>query len=124
MEDIAKILQTGAIQSDGQPSSRAFYKKGQKRKKHHPHTRQHDARQYFNELSRIVEETHRELEKSGSPIRLCVYQKGGNIFIDVLSLDKSGQPGAVYKHDISHEAFEKLVAHIKSGRGLILDADA
>ncbi len=30
----------------------------------------------------------------------------------------------VFKHDISHAELDDIVQHIKSGRGLILDADA
>ncbi len=46
------------------------------------------------------------------------------IFIDIVTIDDSGKTDQVFKHDISHAELENLIHQIKSGRGLILDADA
>ncbi len=71
-----------------------------------------------------MEDLHKELEYKNSPFRICIYQEDDEVFIDIVTIDDSGKTGTAFKHDISHAEFEDLVHHIKSGRGLILDADA
>lgn len=118
MEDISKIIQTEAVIPD-KPSHGFYEKKKQKRKK-----LWQEAKKHFGKLTKIVDETHKELEKNNSPFRLCVYQEGDDIFIDVLTIDDSGEKSQVFKSDISHVDLEDLIHNIKSGRGLILDSDA
>ncbi|MFH2092929.1 MAG: hypothetical protein ABIJ31_11255 [Pseudomonadota bacterium] len=117
MEDVSKINQTESIQPD-RPGDKAFDKKKHKRKKPY-----HAAKQYFDKLSKIVDETHRELENSNSPFRLCVYQEGEDIYIDVVTIDDTGKTSQIFKHDISHAEVDNLIQQIKSGTGLILNAD-
>jgi len=83
----------------------------------------HEAREYFDELAKVVDETHKELEDSNSPFRLCIYQEDDDIFIDIVAVDETGKTNQVFRHDISHDEIENLVHHIKSGTGLILNAD-
>jgi hypothetical protein len=45
------------------------------------------------------------------------------VFIDIVTLDDYGKISRIFKHDISHTELEDLVQHLKSGRGLLLDAD-
>ncbi len=118
MEDISKINQTESIQAD-KPDNKSFDKKKHKKKRSF-----REAKKYFDELSKIVDETHKELENSNSPFRLCIYQEGDDIYIDVVTIDDTGKVNQVFKHDISHVQMEDLVHQIKSGTGLILDADA
>ena len=118
MEDIAKIYQTDPIHPD-KPGISSYKKKKQKKRK-----RFHEAKKHFDELTKIVDETHKELELKDSPFRICVYQEGEDIFIDIVTIDESGNIDQTFKHDISHAELENLVNHIKSGRGLIFDADA
>jgi len=92
--------------------------KKQKKKKHFQ-----EAKKHFDELTKIVDEAHKELADKNSPFRLCIYQEGDDIFIDIVTINDSGETDQVFKHDISHAELENLVHHIKSGRGLILDAD-
>jgi hypothetical protein len=89
------------------------------KKKKHPDT----VKKHFGELSRIVEEAHQELIEKESRFRLCIYQEGEDIFIDIVTVDKSGKANQVFKHDVSHSELDDLIQQIKSGRGLILDAD-
>ncbi len=117
MKDIPKIYQTDPVLSDKYPG-KGFNKRHKKKKQHR------FAKDSFEALSRLVEETHRELENRDSPFRLCIYQDDEEIYIDVVTLDESGQISQVFKHDISHTEVENLVDQIKSGTGLILDADA
>ncbi len=118
MEDVSKIYQTKAIMPDKKPFNTYAIQK-RKKKKHHK-----EAKKYLSELAKIVDETHKELEENGSPFRVCFYQKGDDVYIDIVTIDEFGHTSQVFKHDISHDELEDLVAHIKSGRGLIFDADA
>ncbi len=118
MEDISKINQTTPVPPDKQGNARTRRKKGKKRKP------VREAKKYLQQLTRIVEDTHKELESRGSPVRLCIYQDGDDIYIDIVTIGMNGKIDQVFRHDISHEQLESLVAQIKSGTGLILDADA
>lgn len=117
MEDVSKIFQSDPIHPDKQDIS-AHGEKRKKKKKH-----REEAKKHFDELTQIVEQTHQELEAKNSPFRLCIYQEDDDIYIDIVAIDDAGKISQVFKHDISHSELENLVQHIKSGRGLILDAD-
>ncbi|NOX34759.1 MAG: hypothetical protein GXP56_13685 [Deltaproteobacteria bacterium] len=118
MEDISKISQAGRVLPE-KPGITPYDKKKKKKKKHNEKAKKH-----FDELTKIISETHKELEKNDSPFRLCIYQEDDDIFIDIVTIDDSGRTSRVFKHDISHAELENLVQRIKSGCGLILDADA
>ncbi len=118
MNDISKIDRTGPVHPDGPDIGFQDQKKHQK-KKHGKNVKKH-----LDELTRIVHETHEELEAENSPFRICVYQEDEDIFIDIVTIDASGKIDQVFKHDISHAELEDLIQQIKSGRGLILDEDA
>lgn len=117
MEDISKIYQAEPILPD-KPGKKKYPRKKNKKKRYYK-----EAKKYFDELSQIVDETHKELEDNNSPFRLCVYQEGDDIYIDVVTIDDTGKISQVFKHDISHQELEDLIHNIKSGTGLILDAD-
>ncbi len=117
MEDVTKIYQSEATLPDKHQLS-SFDKKKHKKRRHHQ-----EAKKHFQELSAIVDETHKELEDKNSPFRVCVYEEDDEIFIDIVTIDENGNTSQVYKHDISHAELDDIIQHIKSGRGLILDAD-
>lgn len=117
MDDITKIYQSEPVspnKTDTGPQDR----KKQKKKKFVQEVKKH-----FDTLTRIVEDIHKELEAKDSPFRLCIYQEGEDVFIDIVTIDQTGKIDKTFKHDISHAEFEELVRHIKSGRGLMLDTD-
>lgn len=118
MEDISKIYQTRPITPDKQGRQKIGTKKNKKRKPFR------EVKKYLDEVTKIVEETHKELEEANSPFRLCVYQEGDDIYIDVVTFDERGNTTQVFRHDISHIEVEEIVHHIKSGTGLIFDTDA
>lgn len=117
MEDVSKIIQGEGVIPDKSAGS-AYDGKKHKKRKHFQ-----EAKEHFSELTKIVDEVHKELLAKESPFRLCIYQEGDDVFIDIVALDDSGKINRVYKHDISHAELDDLVQHLKTGRGLILDAD-
>ncbi len=118
MEDISHIYQSEKIHQE-RPDFNSKRKRKQKKKKHPTTVKGH-----FKDLSEMVDEAHKELENKNSPFRICVYQEGEDIYIDVVTIDESGKIEKVFKHNINtNDELEILLQHIKSGRGLILDAD-
>ena len=95
MEDVTRISQSEPVTPEKSGLS-VFGRSRQKKKKHSRKAKKHVA-----ELSTLVDETHKELEKSNSPFRLCIYEEGEDLFIDIVAIDESGQPHQVFKSDIS-----------------------
>lgn len=117
MEDRLKISQSKSIKPDN-PGPRQYGKRKQKRRKPY-----RDAKKNLTELTQAVDDAHKELEQSNSPFRLCIYQEGEDIYIDVVTVDDNGTPKKVFRHDISHDEIQDLVYQIKSGTGLIFDVE-
>jgi len=92
MEDVSKIIHSEPMHADT-PGLNSHDKKKEKKKK-----RGRRAKKYLYELTKIVDETHRELEEKNSPFRICVYQEEEDIFIDIVTIDDSGKIKQVFKH--------------------------
>ena len=118
MDDVSKIDQGEGVLAD-KTAIPTYDLRRHKKKKHF-----REAKEHLDELTKIVDEVHEELQAKDSPFRLCVYQEGEDVFIDIVTLDDYGKISRIFKHDISHTELEDLVQHLKSGRGLLLDADA
>jgi len=118
MEDVSKINQGEGVLLD-KSTIPTYDRKKHKKKKHFE-----EAKKHFEELTKIVDEVHKELLVKESPFRLCIYQEGNDVFIDIVAMDDYGKISKVFKHDISHDELDDLVQHLKSGRGLVLDENA
>ncbi|MCP4022309.1 MAG: hypothetical protein GY729_10740 [Desulfobacteraceae bacterium] len=118
MEDIPHIYKSELLHQE-KPDFNPHGKKKQKKRKPSAAVKKH-----FKNLTAMVDEAHKELEENHSPFRLCVYQEGEDIYIDVVTIDESGKTDQVFKHNITNEELQTLMQQIKSGRGLILDANA
>ncbi len=118
MDELAKIYPSVSVPD----KDRSHGESGQrKKKKRAPRIL---AKSRLEELISMAHEAHQILEAKGSPYRFCVYEKDGDIFIDVVTLDKGGNPGKSFHQDISHQELEALVRQIRTGRGLVFDASA
>lgn len=118
MEDISKINQGEGVLQDKSAVSTYDRKKYKKRRYFQ------EAKKHLDELTKIVDEVHKELLVKESPFRLCIYQEGDDVFIDIVAIDDHGKISRIFKHDISHAELDDLVQHLKTGRGLMLDEDA
>lgn len=118
MDELAKVTPSGSVPDKRPDRQRQGTGKQKKRK------RRRFARSHIDHLTRIAHEAHRILEARGSPFRICIYEKEGDVFIDVITLDETGKPDEIFHQDISHRELEVLIHHIKSGRGLVFDARA
>jgi hypothetical protein len=117
MTDISKINHSQGIPEKRQNLLPFNQRKQKKQPSHHP------AKRNMKALTKIAEELHKELEAMDSPYRLCIYQEGEDIFIDVVTMDAAGNPVQVFRNDITNDELEELIRQIKSGRGLIFDID-
>ena len=118
MEDISRINRAGSIpaRNKGFPGSRRRKKK-KKKSRHH-------VKEHLEDLNRIANEAEHALKQMNSPFRIRIYEKEGEVFIDVVTLDDYGRVTKVFHQDITHKELEDLIRHLKSGRGLVFDARA
>lgn len=80
-----------------------------------------EAGDHFEQLSNAVELAHETLKKDKSPYRFCVYQEGGEVFIDIVIIDDDGNIQETKKRNITHEEFTTWLNHIEQGNGLFFD---
>lgn len=118
MEELAKIDASVNVPDKSRTRDRPEKTRNRKRKL------RRFAFSSLDELTRIADEAHKVLEQKGSPFRLYIYEKDGDIFIDVVTLDTQGNRGQVFRQDITHQELEELILHIKTGRGLVFNASA
>lgn len=118
MSDVSRINHLESI-PEKRHTQKPFDKR--KQKKRPPH---HSVKRNIQALTKIADEAHEELQAMDSPFRLCVYQEGEEVFIDVMAMDASGNPVQVFRHDITNDELEDLIHQIKTGRGLMFNIDA
>jgi hypothetical protein len=94
---------------------------GDKKKKRHEPSLQSETVDRFDELARAAEQSNAILVRNHSPYRFCIYRKGAEIFIDIVTLDKDGKIGAIQMHNITHEDFSKWIRHVQEREGLFFD---
>jgi len=118
MYDVSRINHLEGI-PENRHAQKPFDKRKQKKRPQH-----HFVKRNIQALTKIAEEAHEELQAMNSPFRLCVYQEGDEVFIDVVAMDASGKIVQVYRNDITNDELEDLIHQIKTGRGLMFNLDA
>jgi hypothetical protein len=76
---------------------------------------------HFYTLSQLVDDTHLNLIAKESSLRLCVYRKNKEVFMDVVTLDETKKIDQLYNRTITHDDMGNLLRQIHNGMGLILD---
>jgi len=118
MYDVSRINHLESIPEKRQ-TQKPFDKRKQKKRPQY-----HSVKRNIDALTKIAHEAHEELQAMNSPFRLCVYQEGEDIFIDVVAMDETGKTIQVFRQDITNDELEDLIHQIKTGRGLMFDLDA
>jgi hypothetical protein len=80
-----------------------------------------EARDHFEELSRIAEMANIDLEKGGSPFRFNVYREGEEVFVDLVILDQDGGIKEIRERNITHQEFSDWISRIERGEGFLID---
>jgi hypothetical protein len=94
------------------------------KKKEQEHKPKDEAVNHFESLAEAAELAHDTLEKNNSPYRFCVYQKEGEVFIDIVIIGDDGEIKETMKKNITHEEFSTWLNHIEQGEGLFFDTTA
>ncbi|MFP4522704.1 MAG: hypothetical protein ACLFQK_11215 [Fibrobacterota bacterium] len=94
--------------------------------KRHRHKHQNkgikdEAADHYDALIKASEMAHEQLSDTDSPYRFNIYKNDGEIFIDIISVDKNGIATTVMKKDISHEEFRKWLDHIREHKGFFFE---
>jgi hypothetical protein len=118
MSDVSRINHLESI-PEKRHAQKPFDKRKQKKRPRH-----HSVKRNIQALTKIAEEAHEELQAMNSPFRLCIYQKGEEVFIDVVAMDAFGKAVQVFRNDITNDELEDLIHQIKTGRGLMFNLDA
>lgn len=82
-----------------------------------------EAGRHFRELARKAEQAHQVLSQKKSPYRFCVYQKDGEVFVDVAIVDADSRTTEIYKRNITHDEFQSWMNLIETESGLIFDKE-
>jgi hypothetical protein len=91
-----------------------------RRKKNRKKKPDSNAKNNFFALSQLADDNHLGQVAKESNIRLCVYRKENDIFMDVVTINKT-QKNKYYNRAITHDDIGKLVRQIHSGNGLVVD---
>jgi uncharacterized FlaG/YvyC family protein len=93
-----------------------------KRKQHqHQDKEERESKDYLRTLRKAAENSNDLLEKKDSPYRFRIYENEGEVFIELLVLDKSGNVINEQVRRITHESFEKWIEDLSAIEGLFLD---
>lgn len=79
------------------------------------------AKRHFKTLSTLVGDTHRDLLEQNSPFRLCVHKTEEDVFMDVITMNKSQKVDNSFTRLITNDDMRILVKRIHNRMGLILD---
>ena len=72
-------------------------------------------------LTRLVRDTHQSLVEKGSPLRLCIYRDEDDLFMDVITMDKTKKINQSFTRPINNDSLKTLVKRIHTQMGLVLD---
>jgi len=115
MENISRIMPF-----EGMLPWNQVFKKNEE-KKNHKKKLYFKAARNFHALSELVDDKHLNLLAEKSPLRLCVYQKEGDVFMDVIVINNTQKNSKYYNRTITHEGVDKLIRQIHNSRGLVVD---
>ncbi len=83
-----------------------------------------EAKDHFATLIKAARLLDMRLKQSGSPFRFCVYEKDGEILVEMIQIDSKGNVCGDSLKNITHDEFYKWVADFDAGEGLLFDESA
>jgi hypothetical protein len=90
------------------------------KKGHEQHKKRHPG-EYMHVIGRAARESNEQLAKKGAPYRFRVYESQGEVMIDLVMLDASGNIVKEVKRNITDEDFDRLIENISLIEGLLID---
>ncbi len=122
MNDELRINRIDPIKQQKPPPDSKRKKKGEEQEQEHKP--KDEAGDHFQSLSDAAKLAHNTLKKNNSPYRFRVYQKDGEVFIDIVIIGEDGEIKETKKQNITHEEFSTWLDHIEQGEGLFFDTTA
>ena len=120
MNDELRINRINPVKQQKPPPD-SKRKKEEEKREHEP---KDEAGDHFQSLSDAADLAHNTLKKNNSPYRFCVYQKDGDVFIDIVIIGEDGEIKETIKNNITHEEFSTWLNHIEQGEWLFFDTTA
>jgi hypothetical protein len=117
--DVNKIDASGPIQGLGRRGS-----DGKERKQGRPAAPKKGASRYLNALSKAVEASNKVCAKKALPYRFRVYLENNNLYIDLLTLDNSGNIIEEKRKNVTEADFSRLIDDVSNIAGLFFDGTA
>ena len=115
MEDVQQIRQVQKILARLNNTSQDQKQQQQKKKACHP------AGKNFKALAITAEQAHQILSGNNAPYRFCIYNKNGDVFIEVIILDGNVRILESYTKNITHDEYETWLKFIQEESGLIVN---
>jgi hypothetical protein len=97
---------------------------GDKEKHQGRHREERKSKDYFATLAKRAEVSNQELAKKGLPYRFRILEGGGQVYIELVTLDKKGNVAKTVRRDISNEDFDRWMDDVSMLEGLFLDTNA
>ncbi len=85
------------------------------------HRGRDSSRRHAHTLRKAAEYTNRELERTNAPGRFRVYERDGDVFVDIVVLDDKGEVTKETVKNISAEDFQRWIESARFGKGLFVD---
>jgi len=102
---------------------------GEKRKRPPPKkrkqsTREDEAKDHFQDLTKAAEQINKLLEAKKSLNRFRVYREKDEIFIDLVILDENEKIVRTIRKNITHQEFSEIIKNIEQMDGFIVNYEA
>lgn len=115
MESINPINQYQGMLSQNQATLMPRRRRPQKKKPDsRPGTRS-------SALIRLAHDTHQLLVEKGSPLRLCIYEDEKDLFMEVITMDKTQKINHSFTRPIRENRTKNLIKKIHNQMGLVVD---
>jgi len=99
------------------PGEREGRREGKRREKRR-------SKDYFGTLAKRAEVSNEQLAQKKLPYRFRVYQRGDEVFINLVTLDARGKVKTTVRRNITDEDFDRWIEDLSSMEGLFFDSNA
>lgn len=93
----------------------------QRKKEHQQPRSKKKVKDYFKTLTKAAESANQILDQTHIPHRFCIYQKGSSVFIDFVTLDRTGKIIEILTKEITDDNFDQWIDDVSGIAGLLID---
>ena len=81
-------------------------------------------KRYFRVISKAVERSNQILKERSLALQFKVYLQGEEVFIDLVKLDKAGEPTETVRRNITYDDFNQWIEDVSQMEGVFFDRSA